>query len=328
MKPALILSFRILLSVLILFAGTWALTGIQSWTRWNGWLTVGLPLLVLIVIGVRKPILAGLGTGLLVIGFSAFLFKRVPQQQREWWEDQSRPPEVRFDGEVVEIRHFRNFTYQSSQPGDWTPNFETRQFDLSKLSRLDFCLASFPESSIAAHTFLSFGFGPDGYLCVSAEVRKERGEAYSVIDGIFRHYELFFTLGDERDLIGLRSHHRGEPVRIYPIRASPEAMKRLLRSLLERTGNLARQPEFYHTVLNNCVTTLLVEVNEATDRPIGYDHRLLFPAFSDELIFDLGLIDTSLSFDEARERFLVDPKAAGETGSGDYSRRLRAGSSD
>ena len=37
--------------------------------------------------------------------------------------------------------------------------------------------------------------------------------------------------------------------------------------------------------------------------------QVLFPAHSDKLAYDLGLIDTKLSFEEARKRFFINDRA-------------------
>ena len=61
-----------------------------------------------------------------------------------------------------------------------------------------------------AHVFLSFGFG-DEHLAVSIEARKERTEGYTTLGGFFRQYELVYVVGDERDLVRLRTNYRKDP---------------------------------------------------------------------------------------------------------------------
>ena len=62
-----------------------------------------------------------------------------------------------------------------------------------------------------AHIFLSFGFGTDDHLAVSIERRDEIGEGYSTIKGLFRQFELFYVVADERDVIRLRTNYRRAP---------------------------------------------------------------------------------------------------------------------
>ena len=54
-------------------------------------------------------------------------------------------------------------------------------------------------------------------MAVSIETRKERGEEYSAFKGSFKQFELAYVIADERDLIGLRTNHRGEDVYLYPM---------------------------------------------------------------------------------------------------------------
>ena len=50
-----------------------------------------------------------------------------------------------------------------------------------------------------AHTMVSFGFSGSDYICFSIETRKEKGEGYSAIKGLFRQFELVYVAADERD---------------------------------------------------------------------------------------------------------------------------------
>jgi hypothetical protein len=56
---------------------------------------------------------------------------------------------------------------------------------------------------LICHTFVSFDFGPDGYVCISIETRTTKGQAYSAIAGLYRQYELYYVIGDERDIVRL-----------------------------------------------------------------------------------------------------------------------------
>jgi hypothetical protein len=49
------------------------------------------------------------------------------------------------------------------------------------------------------------------FVTVSIETRKERGETYDTLKGFFRQYELIYIVGDERDLIRLRTNYRKDP---------------------------------------------------------------------------------------------------------------------
>ena len=92
------------------------------------------------------------------------------------------------------------------------------------------------------HTFVSFGFEGGEQLAVSVETRKEVGESYSTWAGFFKRFELIYVFADERDVIGVRTNHRGEHVYLYRLRAQPGAAARavpLLPELRRRARALA-----------------------------------------------------------------------------------------
>ena len=87
---------------------------------------------------------------------------------------------------------------------------------------------------IAAHRAHNgqFGFTNGDYVCFSIETRKEKGEDYSAIEGLFRQYELTYIIADERDLVRLRTNYRqGEEVCLYRLQVDagtgPEIFPRL-----------------------------------------------------------------------------------------------------
>jgi hypothetical protein len=63
-----------------------------------------------------------------------------------------------------------------------------------------------------AHTFLSFEFDNALPLCISIETRPEIGEGFSPVASLFKQFELIYVVGDERDLVRLRTNYRHEDV--------------------------------------------------------------------------------------------------------------------
>ena len=85
--------------------------------------------------------------------------------------------------------------------------------------------------------FLTFGFGDD-HLAISIEARKEREEGYSSLGGFFRQYELIYVVGDERDLIRLRTNYRKDPpedVYLFQVRAPTENGRRVFLQYMRRS---------------------------------------------------------------------------------------------
>jgi hypothetical protein len=77
------------------------------------------------------------------------------------------------------------------------------------------------------HTFLSFVFDNAPPLCISIETRPEVGEGFSPIALLFKQFELIYIVGDERDIVRVRTNFRDEEVYLYRIRTSPENVRRL-----------------------------------------------------------------------------------------------------
>jgi hypothetical protein len=147
---------------------------------------------------------------------------------------------------------------------------------------------------------------------------------YSILKGMLKRFEITYVVGDERDLIGVRTERQLDEVYVYPIRARPEAVRRLFTSMLERANELAAEPEFYGSMRSNCTTAILSHVNGIGDVHIPYGWRVLVPGYSDELALELGLIDTELPLDAARSRFRVNDRARENIDDDDFSIRIRA----
>ena len=228
------------------------------------------------------------------------------------------------DGDFVEIYNVRNFTYQSET--DYQPLYETRRYDLRKLDSVWFVVERFGDLPGIAHTFLSFGFGDD-YVSVSVEVRKEKGETYSVLMGLLREYEIMYVIGDERDLIGLRTNVRRDQVYLYPIVTTRDRIRQTFLDILKRTKRLHQTPEFYNTVTNTCTTNIVRHVNTISPQRVPYDPRILLPAYSDKLAYELGLIDTSLPFEQTQAAHRIDLIAQQHSLDRNFSKAIRAGRS-
>lgn len=246
-----------------------------------------------------------------------------PSNDRPWSPDQERLTTVEVDGDAVTVHNVRNTTYRSTE--DFDVHWEERRYDLRELDSVWFVVEPFSEGAQTAHTLLSFGFG-DEYLAVSVEIRKEVGESFSVLSGMLRQFELMYVFGDEHDLIGLRANHRQDPVFVYPMKASPEAIRALFLDMTSRANELAAEPAFYNTLTANCTTTLVDHVNKlAPDTIPSWSSRVLLPGNSDELVWELGLIDSELPFPEVRERHRINDAAAAWADAPDFSLRIREG---
>src|SRR5690606_39569218 len=128
---------------------------------------------------------------------------------------------------------------------DFTVRYEEREVSLSHLTSVDLFL-SYWQVGPVAHTFVSFNFDNALPVCISIETRPEEGEGFDPIASMFKQFELIYVVGEERDLVRVRTDHRGEEVFLYPLRTSREGARRLFLVYLDRINALAEQPELYH----------------------------------------------------------------------------------
>jgi len=258
----------------------------------------------------KRPVLSRrLLQGLLCVAAllsGSWLVQR-PSNTREWASNLSRLPQATFDGDMVTIRSIRNTQYRSAE--DYTPAYDDRSFDLNHMQSIDFIMVPFQNTSAAAHTFLVFGFEDGQRVAISVEVRREKGESYSPLLGLFRQCELMYVIADERDLILLRTKYRNDRVFLYPIRAAPERIRDMFVSMLRRANQLGEQPEFYNSLTNNCTSNLLKHFNHVNEHPLPANLKILFPGYSDQLIYDLGLIDSPLDFHSLKRQSEITEKA-------------------
>ena len=243
-----------------------------------------------------------------------------PSTNRDWAVDQAVLPSAEFNGPLVTVRNIRNFSYTTTD--QYTPAYYDKTFDLRQLDSAWFFVEPFGKGG-AAHTFVSFGFADRDYLAVSVEIRKEKGESFSPWKGLARQYEIMYVVGDERDLVKLRTNYRKDPVHLYRIRTTPERMRTMFTAMLQRANELRVRPEFYNTLTNTCTTNLVRHVNQITPERIPFSPAVLLPAKSDRLAYDLGLIDTPLPFEDAQRAALINPLAERYASDPEFSRRIR-----
>ncbi len=244
-----------------------------------------------------------------------------PSTTRDWNPDQRVMPLASFRGQYVDVSNIRNVEYRSTD--DYTVRHYNRTFDLDALRSLWFVVEPFHGMEGPAHTLMSFGFADDVYVAISVEIRKEKGEKFSPLLGILKRYELMYVVADERDVIKLRSNFRKDDVFLYPIRTTAERRRQMFVEMLERANRLARHPEFYNTLTNTCTTNIVRHVNTISAGRVPWSYKVLLPAYSDELAYELGLIETTLPLDEARRRFRINDRAARYADDPAFSRRIR-----
>ncbi len=244
-----------------------------------------------------------------------------PSNERNWEPSLAVLPYAEFDGDLVTVHNIRNCTYLTET--DYVVWHYDKTLNLNDLESVDFIKVPFTAAPSLAHTMLSFGFCGGEYLVVSVEARLEQGEVYSPLKGSLRQYELMYVVADERDVIQLRTEHRKVDVFVYPTKATPEQARALFVSMIERANKLRQQPEFYDTIANNCTTNIVQHINQLRPGRVPFDVRVLLPGRSDQLAYELGLLDNNISLEETRRRAKVNDLARRHKDSSDFSADIR-----
>jgi len=154
------------------------------------------------------------------------------------------------------------------------------------------------------------------------ETRKEVGESYSAPLGFFRQFELYYVAADERDVIGVRTNHRGERVLLYRLKTPVPVARAILVEYLEEMERLAERPRWYNAISHNCTTTIRHHVRQvAPSNPFSW--KILLNGHIDELGYERGTIDRSLPFRELVRRSDITTAARAAAAAPDFSRRIR-----
>ncbi len=265
----------------------------------------------------------------LVVLYGIFSLIVRPSLVRDWNSDQAVLAHATFDGHLVKIDNIRNVKYRSTS--DYDVRYYDKSFDLDRLESVWYMVEPFAGYGAgAAHTLVSFGFEGGDFISISAEIRKEKGESFSVVKGLFRQYEIVYVVADERDVVKLRSNFRRDEVFLYPVNTTKERMRTLLVSMLERANTLAIKPEFYNTLTNTCTTNIVSHVNEIVPGRVPWSLKVLMPAYSDELAYKVGLIgegskEGAMSLEAMRVKYKINERAEKvEKGEDEgFSRRIR-----
>lgn len=259
-----------------------------------------------------------------VVAFAVGWSRIQPSNDRPWRAEEGVQAYADIEGDLVTVHNIRNFQYRTET--DFTPAYYDKTFDLRELDSVDVISVYWMGPDIA-HIMLSFGFSGRDYLAISIEARKEQGEGYSTLDGFFRHFELFYVVGDERDLIGVRAIHRNDPpedVYLYRVQGPPEAGRRLFLEYLRKINSLRERPEFYNSLTTNCTSVVWMNAH-VNPRRVPFSWKIVLSGHVPEYLYEKGRLDTSLPFEELRERGHVNARARAAGTAPDFSQRIREG---
>lgn len=255
-----------------------------------------------------------------------------PSNDRQWRPEVARAARPSISGDTLTVHNLRNFSYRSET--DFDARWETRTYDLRRLRSMDIMFVYWGSPAIA-HVMVSFVFDPPSpdaapdRLCVSVEVRKELSEDYDALKGFFRQFELTYIFGDERDLIGLRTHHRNEQVYLYQTRAALPFVRALLQNYVATAAELADRPAWYNALTSNCFTNVIELSRISVLAPASIlqylDYRIVLAGYGDRLLYAKRSLDPSIPFDDLRTRSLINPRATASPIDEGFSDRIRQG---
>jgi len=266
----------------------------------------------------RRALAVTIGGFALVLGWWLSL---KPSNERDWQPDVATLPYADFEGNRVTIHNIRNCDYRSET--DFDVHYYDKTFDLDKLRSADLYMVYWG-SPLIAHTMVSFGFEGGDYVCFSIETRKQHGDNYSAVKGLFRQFELTYVVADERDVVRLRTNHRqGEEVYLYRLRATRERVRQLFLDYLHRANRLRQQPEWYNAMTDNCTTGIRTQ-RAAGDRA-PWDWRMLVNGLGDELLYERGAISTNVPLAKLKDLGHINARAKAAGQSEDFSRLIRVG---
>ncbi len=229
---------------------------------------------------------------ILILGAAAH-YTGPPRNDRNWYPYLSRTADVEIEPDRFAVSPVSDWSYRGPDVVD--RSYVSAAYDFSQLRGVWFMLEPQPGSQLAAHTLLLFEFEGDRLLGLTIEARREVGEEYSAVRGIFNTFELAYVWASARDLLTRRAVMLDHEVFLYPVEIDAEQSRTLLRRLLERTDSLETRPRYYNTLFSNCTNELA--------KAAGFDWA---PAFiltgrADEYLFETGVIPGD-RFDHAHAR--------------------------
>jgi len=258
----------------------------------------------------------------LLVAALTYVLLQTPSNSRDWNSMQTVVPTIQITDTRFTVEGVRDFRYDDAAVVTQS-HYVNATHEFADLKQVWYGISHFGPYGLA-HAFLSFEFNDDEYLVLSIEARLEKNELYSPWKGMFRRYEKLFIFGTEPDIIGLRSKSRDERVLLYPIMLENAESIKLLKDYLVEANHLESTPEFYNTLVDNCLTGILKSSGYFSTWDFLTNIHILLPGRSDALAQDLGLLDKHIDLAELQRRAQVDP-ANSDPNSESFSKEIRAG---
>ena len=259
--------------------------------------------------------------GCLALVIIPWSFKR-PSNQRDWAPEYARTAGATVEGDTVTFTNFRNFDY--SMDGTVTERWETRTVHLPNLRGIDLFL-NYWGSPLIAHPIFSFDFGDEGHIAFSIETRRENGEVYTALGGLYKLYEICYLVGDERDFVRVRTNIRkDEDAYLFRLSTPPDKARERFLEYVTQIQSLEKKPRFYDVITANCTTAIRSQLHvKKQGLP---DWRLLLNGKLDEMFAEHGLFAVkNLPLPQLKDRGHVDQRALEAQDDPHFSKKIREG---
>ena len=83
--------------------------------------------------------------------------------------------------------------------------------------------------------------------------------------------------------------------------------------IMQRLNSLYETPEFYNTLTDDCMTSIMKLVEDFSWTDINLDYRIMLPSYSNQVAHEIGFLPTNIpSADLQKRAFLIlpEPKSA------------------
>ena len=147
---------------------------------------------------------------------------------------------------------------------------------------------------------------------------------HSALRSLFKNYELIYVVGDERDLVRLRTNYRREHLYLYRLKTPMPLAREVLLDYLRCINDLRQHPAWYNMLMNNCTTNIRGHTKPYA-QGARWDWRLLINGYLDQMIYERGVVSRQLGFAELRERSRINARAQQAGNAVDFSRQIRQG---
>ena len=177
-----------------------------------------------------------------------------PSNEGNWQADVAQLAWAEINGDEVTLHNVRNCDYRTET--DYTARWETRTVRISQITGIDLAI-NYWGSPWMAHPIASFQFADAPPICFSIETRKQLGQTYSAIGGLYRQFALIYIVADERDVIRVRTNYRhGEDIYLYRTTMTPSQARERFHEYLRSLNEIRDHPRWYNAITTNCTTSI------------------------------------------------------------------------